>query len=95
MMIRSFTNRFPEFSTMENDYLRSVLNEAQSELKNCVMLGSLYEQAILYLAAHKASLSSHFSNPMSMKEGKTKETLYLAEYNRIIKNAFFVGPQVL
>ena len=94
-MVKSFTNRFPEFSSMENDYLRSVLNEAQDELKNSVMLGSLYDQAILYLAAHKASLSSNFVNPMSLKEDNKKQTLYLEEYNRIIKNAFFVGPQVL
>ena len=88
MMVKSFTNRFPEFADLENGYLRSVLNEAQDELKNSVMLGSLYEQAILYLAAHKASLSNNFVNPMSLKENDKKQTLYLEEYNRIIKNAF-------
>lgn len=90
-MLKAFKLRFQEFDQTDGTLIQSALSEAKSELDEKTW-GARYQAGVFYLAAHKLACSP-FGEPMRL-EKKEGETIYLKEYQRMLKSLGF-GMQVI
>jgi len=94
-MIERLRERYREFEHLSNETLDFVFEEAENELQNTNLLGDKRQQALLLLAAHKASLSLTQADPMALKNSADTGTPYLREFERFMRTACYPGPLVI
>jgi hypothetical protein len=88
----TFQARFPgEFDGVADALIESCLAQALAEVDTARMKAASADEAVARLAAHK--LCSTPGGKQARFEGKVAETVHLAEFNRIMRNAFG-GPWV-
>lgn len=86
----TFQARFPgEFDGIADALIESCLAQALAEIDTARMNATTADEAVARLAAHK--LCSTPGGKQARFEGKIAETVHLAEYERIVRNAFGGG----
>jgi hypothetical protein len=86
MGYEQFIQRFPEFETVPAQLARLVLREAKSEIDPKTW-GKKYVSGVGFLAAHKLACSP-LGEPVRL-EAKEEKTIYLQEYERMLKSLSF------
>lgn len=56
--VDSFKTRFPEFSCTDDDRVTLIISEAQDFIGSATKWGSLYDQAVNFMTAHKLAVAN-------------------------------------